>query len=85
MNNIPRAALDAAGNALRARWLGELPNVALPSYGLDPMEWAATALEAAMPHLTMAPVIVQVSGKLDETSMAQLREKLQKALREAAS
>lgn len=84
--SVPPGAVTAAGNALRSRWLSERPNVMLPSFGLDPMEWAACALEAAWPHLTARPsVVIKVSGKMDEASLAKLRKQLKEAMHEAAS
>lgn len=66
MTDIPPEAVTAAGNAMRERWLRDHPGIA--ALGLDPMDWAVTALEAAEPHIAAARrdriIGYQVAGKL---------------------
>ena len=49
---LPPEAVTAAGNALRQQWLTDRPG--MYHVDLDPMHWAAVALEAAAPHLAAA-------------------------------
>lgn len=49
---LPPEAITAAGNALRQQWLTDRPG--MYHVDLDPMHWAAVALEAAAPHLAAA-------------------------------
>jgi hypothetical protein len=46
-----QAAIIAAGNALRLKWQEEHPGIAAT---LDPMDWAAVAVEAAAPLIAAA-------------------------------
>jgi hypothetical protein len=51
-SKVPADAITAAGNALRKRWLAEFPGIG--GMTLDPMDWAATAVEAAAPLIAAA-------------------------------
>ena len=73
--SVPDAAVTAAGNAMRDHWLRQQPAIARL---IDPMDWAAIALEAAAPHMGRPVFVIAVGHDLT----AQDAENIQLAVAE---